>query len=325
MQFPGQYQTTFTIPTGATTGARIVLNGVTGTIQVYNSSNQLVDTIGGVAGAIVAGLSTGPNFEFNEPNPGVLTTIDNNGHITAQWDTGAATFTMLDNSQLKFIQLTGSIIYWGEISAAGVLPTAAEINQASDIVSFTSNVGSSLLISSPLTTKDVTINDAVDFLLNSGVDGGSAGNTRPSIHINDANGTTGVDMFMGGALISYANGVSLPSETWHAPALNAGFTNHNCQYRLEPLDVVHWQGEYAMTAAQAGAGSTTIFTLPAGYIPKKELIVPASIRNSGGLALNTQCFMAFETNGTVMLGWSAATPAGALFSCDVQVALNNIP
>lgn len=37
--------TTLVVPTGATTGARVVINGLTGQIQVYNSSNTLVAQI----------------------------------------------------------------------------------------------------------------------------------------------------------------------------------------------------------------------------------------------------------------------------------------
>lgn len=52
MQYPNPYYVSFVIPTGATSGARIVLNGITGEIEVYNSANQLVDRIGGSAGFI---------------------------------------------------------------------------------------------------------------------------------------------------------------------------------------------------------------------------------------------------------------------------------
>jgi hypothetical protein len=42
--------TTLVIPTGATTGARVVIDGTTGQISVYNSSNQLVGQWGGANG-----------------------------------------------------------------------------------------------------------------------------------------------------------------------------------------------------------------------------------------------------------------------------------
>lgn len=54
MEFPVPAYTTFVIPTGATTGARIVLDGTTGKIFIYNSSNNLVDVIGGPSGNIIS-------------------------------------------------------------------------------------------------------------------------------------------------------------------------------------------------------------------------------------------------------------------------------
>lgn len=48
------YQSSLTIPTGATSGARIVIDGITGLISVYNASDLLVDTIGGPFGDIIS-------------------------------------------------------------------------------------------------------------------------------------------------------------------------------------------------------------------------------------------------------------------------------
>lgn len=58
MQFQGQYQRSLTIPTGATSGARIVIDGNAGTISVYNASNQLVTLIGGSDGSLTVFGST---------------------------------------------------------------------------------------------------------------------------------------------------------------------------------------------------------------------------------------------------------------------------
>jgi hypothetical protein len=72
MQFPNQYATVITIPTGATTGARIVLDGTTGLISVYNSSNQLVDIIGGSNGAIVSQNPSIGTLTFTEIIAGTI-------------------------------------------------------------------------------------------------------------------------------------------------------------------------------------------------------------------------------------------------------------
>jgi hypothetical protein len=60
MDYPVPAYTTFVIPTGATSGARIVFNDPSdpGTILVYNSSNVLVDRIGGAFG-VIASFPTG--------------------------------------------------------------------------------------------------------------------------------------------------------------------------------------------------------------------------------------------------------------------------
>lgn len=54
MQFPVPAYTSFTIPTGATTGQRITFNEFgDGTIRIYNTTGVLVDIIGGPLGAII--------------------------------------------------------------------------------------------------------------------------------------------------------------------------------------------------------------------------------------------------------------------------------
>lgn len=55
MEYPVPSYTSFTIPTGATTGQRITFNeNGDGVIRVYNSSGVLVDTIGGSTGDIIS-------------------------------------------------------------------------------------------------------------------------------------------------------------------------------------------------------------------------------------------------------------------------------
>ena len=53
MEYPNPAYTSFTIPTGATSGARITFNELgDGTIRIYNSSGTLTDILGGNFGAI---------------------------------------------------------------------------------------------------------------------------------------------------------------------------------------------------------------------------------------------------------------------------------
>jgi len=63
----------FTLPFGATTGRRIVFDGVAGTIQVYDSANRLRVFIGGASSDIE--LSTGAAAETNPAGLIALTFI----------------------------------------------------------------------------------------------------------------------------------------------------------------------------------------------------------------------------------------------------------
>lgn len=63
MEFPVPAYTSFTIPTGATTGARITFNEFgDGLIRVYNSLGRLVDTVGGDKGDIISFGLFGPDI-----------------------------------------------------------------------------------------------------------------------------------------------------------------------------------------------------------------------------------------------------------------------
>jgi hypothetical protein len=72
MQYPVPAYTSFTIPTGATSGARITFNeNGNGEILVYNASGVVVDSIGGNNGAIIS-YSTGPNASVEIVNGGIF-------------------------------------------------------------------------------------------------------------------------------------------------------------------------------------------------------------------------------------------------------------
>lgn len=75
----------------------------------------------------------------------------------------------------------------------------------------------------------------------------------------------------------YRTNVSNPdpagTDTWTQPALNSPYTDGAvvCEYRLEPDGVVRLRGVITRNAAASGASA---FTLPAGYRPATEVIVP---------------------------------------------------
>lgn len=96
MQFVGQYQTFLVIPTGATTGQRIEINvNNSGAIQVFNSSNVLIDSID--QNGFTAYNSTGNSYgrlsaaalTFGGYNPGTGGTTPDGSSITSVPDIGA--------------------------------------------------------------------------------------------------------------------------------------------------------------------------------------------------------------------------------------------
>lgn len=272
---------------------------------------------------IPTGATSGARIEINTNNSGGILVYNAAGQLVDSMTSAAGTdangnqylIDITTYNPSSFAQLSNGAVVFGAVNSG-----TPDVSEEGFIVQTN---GNGLQLITPVSVSGGQP-DAIKAQFSSGAGGQITGSsTGPKLRIGDNLGTSAVDVITSGNYIAGSN--NLTPYTWQVPTLAAGFTNNNCQYRLDTEDNIHWQGEFSMTAAQTTAGAATIFTLAAPYIPKKELIVPASIRNSGGLAQNTQCFMAFENTGAVMIGWSAATPAGARFSCSVDVALNNIP
>lgn len=285
------------IPTGATTGERIEINvNDSGLINVFNSSNQLVDSIGGPDGSIKVLNSSGQIVDEININRGFIAMT---ATTFAQLNAGGLSFGNY-NPNTDAVTPDGSLFDSMTFGAPNFQP-ALKMNSGS-LGGFTP-----------------TLMEVV-----SGISGNVSGSGLVGrIVIRDLNLGQPVDVYLSGNIIATDN--SSNPVTWQVPTLNAGFTNDNCQYRMTSLDAMQWQGEVSINAAQGAAGAVTIMTLAAPFIPKKELIVPASWRSAGGLSKGGNAFFAFETNGTVMVGFSGATAAGDRFSCSSLVALNIIP
>ena len=75
MQALWQFLRTLVLPQGATTGARIVLDGTNGVISIYNSSNKLVGQWGGSLGRFFVGVDlndvTQPKVELDPSDIGL--------------------------------------------------------------------------------------------------------------------------------------------------------------------------------------------------------------------------------------------------------------
>lgn len=241
------------------------------------------------------------------------------GQLVARVDPAGGVTTYSSSEYISMSPAAGLFFGAYNPNTGTLLPSGAQVTE-------TANVGlpwdqGTLDFYSPLGAG----NNQLVHRLWSGYDSVGTGSAKaPHLLTVDNDASSPADHYISGSVISTSLDGTTPA-TWQTPTLASEFTNDNCQFRLLPFDCMLWQGEISMTASQAGAGSATIVAaMPAAYRPKKEVVVGASVRNSGGLAQQVQAFFAFEPNGTVMLGWGAATPAGARFSCDSPVGLGNI-
>lgn len=115
MQGPANWGASLTIPYGATTGARIVINGTTATITAYNSSNQVVYILS-PAGLFlyVYVASAGPaniTKDASTPVPVVLTGSTSTTITTASFSPPAAsTVVIVVNVGLETFSATGPTV-----------------------------------------------------------------------------------------------------------------------------------------------------------------------------------------------------------------------
>lgn len=328
MGWSSEYLVIFTIPTGATTGQRIVIDGTTGTIKVYNSANQLVDVIGGPQGAIIMGAAPGPQFQFNEPSAGILTTYDASGNISAQWNPGANSFTMLDNTNLKFVQLTGSQVAWGLIAAAGDLPTVTELSNAAyilieDTVSPFTAVNMQLV--SPIGPNTATA-DYILMKMESGQGGSATGSANnPTITIQDLLSTSAVDILLSGNLANTDDGGITTG--WQTPTLGSGWANSAIRssrpltYRFDCEDNVHFAGSLNTTSATP---ANPIFTTPSPYVPKHNQAFTVLHENSGGTLINI-CSGFWTTTGLFEIFSAGTISSGDIFTFNETLPMDRLP
>lgn len=118
-----------TLPAGATTGQRIVLNGQQGNIQIFNSANQLVVLIDPVGFIEIFHAATGTqlatmddlgfssfsaagNLNARMSNTG-LTIFDVNGNIVGNWDATGFNIQVVGEAFARFVIDSLGVHTWG--------------------------------------------------------------------------------------------------------------------------------------------------------------------------------------------------------------------
>jgi hypothetical protein len=292
---------TLVVPTGATSGARIVIDGVNGNIKIYNASNALVSQI---------------------DSNGIISAEDLSNLTTANW----IKLSVQDPSSTN----PALLIQPGET----VSPTqdwfAGEISTAELVVG--ANAQQAIAIYSPLTTSQGLADISVFYVACAAADGshGSQLNAVTSqLSIQGNNGSsfpngegvkinTGKVAGDGGSMIVYRNSAD---ETWHAASLQNGWTNRGgsdvpMQYRkvASPPNTVEIVG-YINAGTQTDG--TVLFNLPAGYRPAHNQPFVASTNT---VVSGRMCLFTVNTNGDCTVSFLGASAANlgihALVSLD---------
>jgi hypothetical protein len=277
------------IPTNATTGQRIVLDGVNGVELVYDSFNQVIASIAPGTGtstdgqsyvAGIASYASGNRSNYSQLFNGQLV-------LNTPLDTVAAGAAVLDNSGVNSDQ--------PELQLFSPAYSGIPMANAAYIHLFGANVGFT---------------------------------DNPYVRISARGGPAGdMDVQIAGTL-RYASPTGSASETWHALSYAANWTDGPFapgKYTRDANGRILFSGMIQFTGGATGA-PITVFTLPVGYRPDRSMNLP--LQDSPGTTINPATFtLQLGTNGVASITNFAGTIAsGHLFSLeDLGFSLAQIP
>lgn len=261
------------IPSGATSGARIVIDGINGVILVYDSNNALIASVA--------------------PSPGT----DPTGQI---WVAGFGAYD--DPTHMNYSQL-----YNGDLFLNTPLDSAAGGTGVEDSRGPVANQPVTHVFSPAYTGTPQPIAAFVDLF------GGNVAQTRdPYVRLSMAGFSNDMNVLVAGQMLySLPGNPNNGPETWHQPALNANWTNTggtfgNFAYRRNVMGGVDFTGMIQWGAAATPAPDP-VFTLPAGYRPNRT--VHLAILSSPAAATNpTTETVEITTGGVVQITNYASGP-----------------
>jgi hypothetical protein len=270
-----------TIPTGATTGARVVINGATGTITGYNAANQVVYVLSPTS--FIVGPSTGTQIELTESGT---------------------------NGLLEFLFNTASLINGyieGQLGVGG-LGSIVEQGPQSTVAGYTDSVQTVMGSAEP--TALLPAFYALFYIDALGVshdyfevsDYGAAINGAIVTGIVPGTGTTPSNPAV--------------AETWHNIPLAAGWTivaGYTAQYRMNALGNVELSGRITCSSA-----SLIISTaLPNGYYATGVTGMTAAVTATvDATAIAGQTIRIALSNAGILSIAGVTTVAGVVISLD---------
>lgn len=313
MGWGSDYQVIITLPTGATSGQRIVLDGTTGLIEVYNSSGVLVDTLGGPDGDFTMGTSSGNGTINLSAALGQINIQNSVGNSQIILDGPSQSITIKDLTTGEFVQLTtgapqitfadpnGNVTQGGVFLGGGATPVQP-------FLGFLSPSQGSGLFNDPLTM---------------GMYPGKSSGTRAKAVWTDYSAAVDADMWVSGAMLS-CNLTGSTVNTWQSPTLGSGWASGpvagsfmGLKYRLDAMDNLVVVGTIHSTSTSPAAN---VFTLPSGFRPAQGQRVPCAANQGGTYSLHS---MEISTAGVINID-PAFTVSGADLYVEACVPMGNI-
>lgn len=277
-----------TLPGNAGTGARIVLDGTTDAILIYNASNQLVESIAATSGFDQFGNNflvghTSYNRTVNE-----FINVTGNNIIMGAMVAGQPSLT-----GAGFIQNAGNITLQSQVFGAFTAAVIANFNSGQG------GFGTGSGFNPVLSLLDSTGNNPVDVDLSGNVIKTNTSGTRYTWQSP-----------------SYGN-------NWGGSTTFNGSANWGtATYRLDAEDNLHLGGAFKAGAVLPGAA---VFNVPIPYRPSTQWAIPM-LRNNGGVV--TPFMGAITSSGNVDIvtqtGGGIAVNNEYLMAPTV-IPLNNIP
>lgn len=280
------------VPSGATTGQRIVIDGVAGVIDIYDSSNNLVAQMGNGIPLIINEGS----FQMSiQPNAG------GGGWPGIQW----TQIGSLNQAYLNVVSSPNNVPELGLNSGLSADPT-----QKRSIL-FLQEDNIDLMI------KDNANNTYGWINLHSA--------PAPTIELNLSKFFT-MELWVQGDPQSYAV-LGVANETWHAMPYNANWGNlgspwGNGEYIRTALGTVRFSGA-AQWLNGVTAAPVPIFTLPVGYRPNRMLHI--AVPSMPAVAITPQMeTLEILTSGVVQLtNYPAGGPVTPISFENVEFSVNN--
>lgn len=335
MGWENDFLTSLTLPTGATSGARIVLDGTTDTELVYDASGNLIASIAATSGtdgfgnSYPAGISSSGGLISNSifllyngsPAFGNLRfSIAANDGSDSFGNNYLAGFVCYDDSPpnypSRYIKMVEGSVYIGAVdTVTGAFQSQGDANRLVGTQGVL-DLQSSLIPSVP------TINSKCDVALSSGVVGsatGSGSNPHVKLLSEQLAGPTPADFILSGSVVSCAaNGIV---NTWNTPTLGSNYNLSGTaglyliQYRIDGEDNVWINGSFNVGTA----GTQALFSLPAGFRPALQAYVDGTTINSAPVGV-----MSFKVT-TAGIVQPTANIATGLWKINDRFPRGNLP